>query len=69
MFVGVISGNPLATVLARALVVGAVCYGVGSIIGYILASVIAREVVDHEKRFPFPGQSEPDPEGVGSVSA
>ena len=56
IFVGVAAGNPLVTVLARALVVGAVCFLVGSVVGHVAASVVAREVAEHEKRFPIPDQ-------------
>lgn len=55
---GVAAGNPLVTVLSRALVVGAVCFVVGSVIGHVAAGVVTREVAEHERRFPLPADSD-----------
>lgn len=79
MFVGTAAGNPLVTVLSRALVVGAVCFVVGSVIGHVAAAVVSREVAEHERRFPFPDSTLPggtvpddgtdEPGDVAGVSA
>ena len=66
---GVAAGNPLVTVLFRALVVGAVCFVVGSIIGHVAAGVVSREVAEHERRFPLPDDQAGDADDVAGVSA
>lgn len=68
LFVGVVAGNPLVTVLSRALVVGAVCFVVGSVIGHVAAGVVSREIVEHERRFPLPEEGARHPDDVGGVS-
>jgi len=67
--VGAAAGNPLVTVLSRALVVGAVCFVVGSVIGHVAAGVISREVAEHEQRFPFPDDSAAETDDVARISA
>lgn len=69
MLVGVAADNPLVTVLSRALVVGAVCFVVGSVIGHLASSVVSREVAEHERSHPFPDDGTGHGDGVEGVSA
>jgi len=66
--VGVAAGNPLVTVLSRALVVGAACFVIGSVIGHVAAGVVSREVAEHERRFPLPDEAEADVDEVVGAS-
>ena len=58
----------MVTVLSRALVVGAACFVVGSIVGHLAMVVISREVADHEQRFPLPDDDAVDADDVAGVS-
>lgn len=69
VFVGAVAGNPLVTVLSRALVVGVVCFVVGSVIGHLASSVVSREVAEHERGHPFPDDGAGQGDSVEGVSA
>lgn len=55
--VGVASGNAITLVLWRGLAVMAVCFVIGSVVGYVLQKTVDLHIERHKQRNPIPGES------------
>ena len=56
--VGAVAGNPVTTVLLRALVVMGVCWLIGRVVGFITSRTVTEHIETYKQQHPLPDDSQ-----------
>ncbi len=60
LFVGMRAGNPMLTILTRALLIMLGCYVVGRVVGVVADRTVQGQIATYKTRHPLGGNAEPD---------